>query len=202
MSAIAYIPKSIQGKCDKSKITTIRACASAPQPLSNTSADESTAVGPLTNHWVLHCILAASETSHEFRSIRLDPSPGGLDLSLTLIINLVKTYIETREAATSFELSLTEDATFVQLMDVITTRYLQKYRFTRDGNGCRHWIACAIKAFREHGYLADLRQADVGVEMLGKAWTEEGVPVRDEQQSVEHAGKFIELGKYVERVSP
>ncbi|KAI9670311.1 MAG: hypothetical protein M1831_006525 [Alyxoria varia] len=186
MSTIAYIPKSIQNWCDQSKITALYACAYDASPVSGPPGNNST--GPKTNHWVFYCVLA-DENEQGYKSIRLEPTPSGPNLSVTLVINL-KTYLMTNRATTSFQLS-TKNITFGQLIALITSKKYQNYQFTNGGQGCRYWIYCVTKLLKESEYLTNPAQADAGIEKLGKVWTSNGQLVTNGEQTGIQAGRFF-----------
>lgn len=186
MSSIAYIPKSMSGWCDQAKLSAIYACAYDAGPVSAPSPGNTS--GPKTNHWVFYCNLAEEEGSG-YKSIRLEPTPSGPNLSVVLLI-APKAYTSTNSAAKTFLLS-TKDITFGQLMALIVSKGFDKYRFTPGGQGCRYWIFSVTKLLKEADLLSQPADADHGLETLAKVWIRGGQQAPANEQTGIQAGEFF-----------
>lgn len=100
-------------------------------------------------HW---CIYFQSES----RSVRIDMSVGADGITGILIISNNETLVSDRERKTIYFPIPTEGTKVGSFLDVIFGNGYERYKFTEQGFGCRHWVKIVLRAFID----ADLAQGD------------------------------------------
>jgi len=112
------------------------------------AANPPTTVGKLTaNHWRTFAVLSAQS------SICFDMSVGG-DGQTGLLILQDRPYAVTNQAIVSTILNFKKECTVQQLLDTITSKHRERYRFTANGDGCRYWVRFVVNAWEQEGLLA------------------------------------------------
>lgn len=180
MSTIQYIPPSLSSSVSNLPISSIFACAHPPN---QTGAPGTSASSQMTNHWVLHCVLNPNE------SLRIDPSPSGLNFSLVLIISK-KTYAYSHNAVKTVQVP-TPGLTLAKLLAHVTGHKYDKYQFASGGQGCRFWVSKVIELLRSGGYIQTGAECQTALNALNVVWGPGSVPLASAQQSPVVAGRFL-----------
>lgn len=112
----------------------------------NNKGDEDGA--PPTNHWATFL-----ELPKEI-SVRLDMAPGyGSDGRRGKIELASETYIFSPNAAKTVSYAMKRDTTVQNIKDVIDAKGRDKYTFTEEWEGCRHWVYTLISDLEAEGII-------------------------------------------------
>jgi hypothetical protein len=143
MSTIQYIPPSLAVAVANLPILCIYACAHPANPVE--ASGISTAGGQMTNHQIFHCVFSQN------KSLRLNPSPLGPNLSMVLIVTR-KSYSYSHNAVRIVQLP-TPGLTFVTLVELLVSSKYDIYQFAAGGQGCRFWVHSVIDLLRSRGFV-------------------------------------------------
>lgn len=141
-----YVPASKKKECRDFVPTTV-----------SVVAHEATGVN---QHWRLYF-------KAEPDSVCVDMSVG-VD-SGVLIVSL-HDYTESNSAVKTIDVTMRASGTKVSaFLDVITGSGYERYNFTNDGQGCRHWVKTVVRAFSSKGLIDSGNLGEIEAAM-GKVW--------------------------------
>jgi len=98
------------------------------------------------NHWVAFLELDGQV------SVKVDMTPGS-DGSTGVAMFSYRTYRSTMQAVVDLVYETRNNPTVQTILNLVTEKRLDKYRFNADGEGCRLWIYKFIKSLEDAGYL-------------------------------------------------
>lgn len=124
-----------------------------------------------TNHWAFYLVVSPKQ------SVRVDCTPSGLSgtsgkgtMKATIVISgLEYTCSTNTEAASKTSLKPAKKITVKNVVDLITSKGLDKYDFNAQGTGCRFWNTRVLDEMAKAGMAAPADVAKAKASIL-KLW--------------------------------
>lgn len=124
-----------------------------------------------TNHWVFYLVTSPKE------SVRIDCTPSGLNgatskgsMKANIVVSALPYSCSTNvEAASKTSLKPAKAITVKAIVDLITSKGLDKYDFNAEGTGCRFWNSRVLDEMAKAGLVAAVDVAKAKASIL-KLW--------------------------------
>lgn len=101
--------------------------------------------------------------------VRTDMSVGGDGYTGIMLVSKHDYLVSDRATKTEL-VTMTGSGTKVgAFLDVILRAGYERYRFTNEGLGCRHWVKTVLRGFADEGLIEDGNLDSIEVSM-GKVW--------------------------------